>query len=211
MFDQFPFFAVFLALAALTLTPGLDTVLVLRNAAKGGASAGVMTSFGICSGLFVHGAISALGLSLILLQSAALFTLLKFAGALFLIYLGFQSLQAAWRGEALVIDTGSAPTLSSLQAFRDGFLTNLLNPKLIVFYMLFLPQFIDPASTALGQSLLVAAIHFVQGMIWMSGLAFAVHSARQLFARSSVSRLLNGCAGTLLVGFGIQLAAFERS
>ena len=211
MFDQFPFFTVFLALAALTLTPGLDTVLVLRNAAKGGASAGVMTSFGICSGLFIHGAISALGLSLVLLQSATLFTVLKFAGTGFLLYLGFQSLYAAWCGEVLVVDTGKAPVMSGIQAFRDGLLTNLLNPKLIVFYMLFLPQFIDPAFSTMGQSLLIAAIHFVQGMIWMSGLAFAVHGARRLFAHSGVSRLLNGGAGTLLVGFGIQLAVFERS
>ncbi|TLP45484.1 LysE family translocator [Cohaesibacter sp. CAU 1516] len=210
MFDHFPFVSVFLALAALTLTPGLDTVLVLRNAARGGVQAGVLTTLGICSGLFVHGTISALGLSLILLQSASLFGWMKFAGALFLIYLGAQSLLAAWRGETLVVETSGTSKLTGLRAFRDGFFTNLLNPKLIVFYMLFLPQFIDPASAALPQALLVAAIHFLLGMIWLSGLAAAVHGARRVFARPLMSRLLNGCAGILLIGFGGQLAVFER-
>ena len=210
MFDHFPFLAAFLALAALTVTPGLDTVLVLRNAARGGVQAGVLTTLGICLGLFVHGTISALGLSLILLQSASLFGWMKFAGALFLIYLGSQSLLAAWRGDALVVETSGAPQISGLKAFRDGLITNLLNPKLIVFYMLFLPQFVDPVHPALPQSLLVASIHFLLGMIWLSGLAFVVHGARRAFTRPMVSRILNGVAGLLLLGFGGQLAVFER-
>lgn len=90
MFEHFPFLAVFLALAALTIAPGVDTVLVLRNAGRGGFDYGIVTSLGICSGLFVHATLSSLGLSVILLQSSQLFSLLKYAGALYLLFWPFS-------------------------------------------------------------------------------------------------------------------------
>lgn len=210
MFDHFPFLAIILALAALTMAPGMDTVLVLRNAARGGFADGFTTSFGICSGLFVHATISALGLSVILLQSAYLFTLLKFAGALFIVYLAFQSLLAAWRGHGLVVASEGAWRVSLVTSFREGILSNVLNPKPILFYMMFLPQFIDPTQSALWQSLLVAGIHFLLGMIWQGGLALMVHKARRFLARPAIARTLNGATGLLLLGFGIKLALTHR-
>ncbi|WP_373235425.1 LysE family translocator [Cohaesibacter celericrescens] len=210
MFEHFPFLSVFVALAALTLAPGVDTILVLRNSARGGFSDGLMTSFGICSGLFVHATISALGLSVILLKSANLFALLKYAGAVFLLYLALQSLLAAWRGSGLVVESGMPRKSNLINAFREGLLSNVLNPKPIIFYMMFLPQFIDPAASTLGQSLLVATIHFVLGMSWLGGLAFMVHGARRYLARTAIARGLNGLTGTILLGFGIKLALFEQ-
>ena len=150
MFENFPYMSVFFALAALTIAPGMDTVLVLRNAARGGFLDGLMTSFGICSGLFVHAIISALGLSVILLQSASLFSLLKYAGAIFLLFLALQSLRAAWRGSGLVVEKGSQRSVSLITAFREGQFSNILNPKPIIFYMMFLPQFIDPTMASAG-------------------------------------------------------------
>ncbi|WP_119306667.1 LysE family translocator [Cohaesibacter haloalkalitolerans] len=210
MFEHFPFLAIILALTALTMAPGMDSVLVLRNAARGGFADGFTTSFGICSGLFVHATISALGLSVILLQSAYLFMVLKFAGALFIIYLASQSLLAAWRGHGLVIAQEGARSVSLLTAYREGILSNVLNPKPILFYMMFLPQFIDPTQSALWQSLMVAAIHFLLGMIWQGGLALMVHKARRFLSRPLVARSLNGATGLLLLVFGIKLALTHR-
>nr|WP_321462809.1 LysE family translocator [uncultured Cohaesibacter sp.] len=210
MFEHFPFLAIILALTALTMAPGMDTVLVLRNAARGGFSDGFTTSLGICSGLFVHATISALGLSVILLQSAYLFMLLKYAGALFIIYLAVQSLRAAWRGHGLVLANEGRRAVSLITSFREGILSNVLNPKPILFYMMFLPQFIDPAQSALWQSLLVAGIHFLLGMLWQGGLAIMVHKARRFLARPLIARSLNGATGFLLLGFGIKLALTHR-
>ncbi|WP_319410991.1 LysE family translocator [uncultured Cohaesibacter sp.] len=210
MFEHFPFLAIILALTALTMAPGMDTVLVLRNAARGGFSDGFTTSLGICSGLFVHATISALGLSVILLQSAYLFMLLKYAGALFIIYLSVQSLRAAWRGHGLVLANEGKRAVSLITSFREGILSNVLNPKPILFYMMFLPQFIDPSQSALWQSLLVAGIHFLLGMLWQGGLAMMVHKARRFLARPLIARCLNGATGLLLLGFGIKLALTHR-
>ena len=211
MFEHFPFLAVFLALAALTIAPGVDTVLVLRNAGRGGFDHGIVTSLGICSGLFVHATLSSLGLSVILLQSSQLFSLLKYAGAIYLLYLAVQSLRAAWRGEGMVVVTQGPVRRTRLSgAFREGILSNVLNPKPILFYMMFLPQFIDPTHSALPQSLLVAGIHFLQGMVWLGGFSLMVHGARGFLARPAIARGLHGLTGTILLVFGVKLAFTQR-
>ncbi|WP_316861394.1 LysE family translocator [uncultured Cohaesibacter sp.] len=211
MFEHFPFIAITIALAALTMAPGLDTVLVLRNSSRGGFADGLLTSLGICCGLFVHAIISAMGLSVLLLQSAYLFALLKFAGALFLIYLACQSLLAAWHGQGLVITQEKGRSLHVGRSVREGILSNVLNPKPILFYMMFLPQFIDPAHSALVQSIAVAALHFILGMIWLGALAFMVNGARRFLARPMAARGLNIMTGGLLLFFGLELVLFERN
>ncbi|MFT5720895.1 MAG: threonine/homoserine/homoserine lactone efflux protein [Motiliproteus sp.] len=210
MSDQFLWLPFLVAITALTLTPGVDTLLVMRNAARGGHRDGLLTSLGICLGLFVHASISAAGLSVILLGSAELFTALKLAGAAYLIWLGMQSLGSAIRRRGVLIETptpvSEVPALTSL---REGLLSNVLNPKPIIFYMAFLPQFIDPAGSALLQALLMAGIHFAIGTLWQGGLVLMVGRARLWLQRPRVAQVMDSLTGLLLVGFGAKLATYH--
>lgn len=118
-----------LVAAALTLSPGADTTLVVRNVLRGGRHDGVVTAFGICSGLFLHAILSALGVSIILMPSAMAFHWVKIAGACYLVWLGVQSLRGAVRRALMV----TAPVPSE-RCFLEGLLSNVLNPEVAVFY-----------------------------------------------------------------------------
>jgi len=197
------------AAAVLTVTPGQDTVLVMRNVLRGGRWDGVVTTFGICGGLFMHATLSALGVSVILMHSAAAFQLVKFAGAWYLMWLGVRSLAHAVRGAAHF--RGPEPRLglaaaSGRRCFLEGLLSNVLNPKTAVFYLAFLPQFIGPADHVLQRSLLLAGIHYVEGILWLVAVSMAVDQTRRLFLRALVRRWLDGICGVLFVGLGVRLA-----
>jgi RhtB (resistance to homoserine/threonine) family protein len=209
MFDHFQWLPFLLAITALTMSPGVDSLLVIRNAARGGWRDGFVTSFGICLGRFGHAAVSAAGLSVILLGSAELFTAMKFAGAAYLVWLGIQSLRSAIHAKGLVIAEQRSKVVSVARSLREGLLSNVLNPKPIVFYMAFLPQFIDPAHSAMVQSLAMAAMHFTIAMVWQGVLVVAVERARVMLARPRVSKVMDSVTGVLLLGFGAKLAVTQ--
>ena len=210
----------------LTLTPGADTMLVIRSVLARGPRSGVATTLGICSGLFVHATASALGLSLFLAQSPVAFQAVKVAGALYLAYLGARSLWSALKDEggafgaiegdaadlaASESRAGSVGTLAhDRRAFLDGLLCNVLNPKVAIFYLAFLPQFISPGDPVLAKSVLMASIHFALGLVWLTALSFGLGRLRPVLARPTVRRALEATTGTLLVGFGLRLALERR-
>lgn len=201
-----------LAITLLSITPGVDTLLVIRNTARGGMRDGVLTSLAICCGLFVHATVSALGISLILLQSAWAFGVLKLVGAAYLIWLGVQSLLSARRGTPLPV-AGVASDRRPVALWlplREGFLSNVLNPKTVVFYMAFLPQFIAPGDPALLKSLWLAGVHFVIANVWQIGIALTVGHAGRWLAKRWVSRSLESVTGVVLVAFGVKLALQQR-
>ena len=200
------FEAFLLAIILLTLTPGIDTVLVIKNASRSGGRDGVVTSLGICLGLFVHATFSAVGISAILLQSAELFMAVKWVGAGYLIWLGVSALKAGFKGDASVAINATGLKMSNLtRSLKEGFLSNVLNPKTAVFYLAFLPQFIDPQYSPFAQAMSMAAIHFVIAMIWQCGLAGAVSSAKRFFASSTAMRWMEGVSGSVLVFLGSKL------
>ncbi|MGM0913927.1 MAG: LysE family translocator [Pseudomonadota bacterium] len=208
--DQFWTFLV--AITLLSISPGVDTLLVIRNTTRGGVRDGVLTSLAICCGLFVHAAVSALGISLILLQSAWAFGVLKLAGAAYLIWLGIQALLAARRQQGLPVAgvRGERRAVPAWKPLREGLLSNVLNPKTVVFYMAFLPQFIAPGDPALAKSLFLAGVHFVIANLWQVGVALMVGGAGRLLASPTFARWLNGLTGAVLIAFGVRLA-LERS
>lgn len=210
MLEHFQWLPFFLAITVLTMSPGVDTLLVLRSSAVAGWRVGFVCSLGICLGLFAHATVSALGLSVILLGSATLFTAFKIAGALYLVYLGIQALRSAWHPKGLTLKLPEGRQMTAKMAFRQGILSNILNPKTIVFYMAFLPQFINPEYSAIAQSLFMAALHFIVAMVWQTFLAVMVHRARVWLARPKVAQVLDSLTGVLLVGFGIKLALTQR-
>ncbi|EGA70525.1 hypothetical protein VISI1226_00630 [Vibrio sinaloensis DSM 21326] len=206
------FEAFLVAITILTLTPGLDTALVIRNSSRGGFTDGATTSLGICLGLFVHAGFSALGISAILAQSAELFNAIKLIGAAYLIYLGLSSLKTVMASGG----DGSGSALSELvssskkRSLREGFLSNVLNPKTAVFYLAFLPQFINPEGSVVLQSLLMASIHFLIAMVWQCGLAGALTRAKSLLQSARFMRWMEATTGLVLVGLGFKLIFEEQ-
>lgn len=206
-FDSY-LWAYLVAITLLTVSPGVDTLLVIRNTVRGGFRDGVLTSVAICLGLFVHAAVSAGGISLILMQSAWAFSLLKLAGACYLVWLGGRSLYAAYRGESgLKFQAGTVRhrRVSVWTSLREGFLSNVLNPKTVVFYMAFLPQFIQPGDPALAKSLFLAGLHFVIANIWQLVLVLMVGRVAVWLSRPRIGRYFDSLTGSIMVFFGIRL------
>ncbi|EEY44044.1 LysE family translocator [Vibrio mimicus] len=200
------FEAFLIAITILTLTPGLDTALVIRNTSRAGFADGCTTSLGICFGLFVHATFSAIGISAILAQSAELFQIVKMIGAAYLIWLGISSLRSLMKtGQGIEVASLSHSQFRLTRSLREGFLSNVLNPKTAVFYLAFLPQFINPEYSPLAQSLLMALIHFAIAMVWQCGLAGALSSAKNLLKNASFMRWMEGTTGFVLVALGIKL------
>jgi len=197
-----------IAITLLTITPGVDTMLVIRNTARGGWRDGAVSSLGICSALFLHATISAVGISVILLQAAWAFSLLKMAGAGYLIWLGLNSWLKVLRQETFEIVNGKPAGGAFLvrRSLREGFLSNILNPKTAIFYMAFLPQFINPAQSALLQSLFLAGLHFVIAMIWQCLLALMVKQLKIWLQRPRVSQVFDGVTGTVMIALGLRVA-----
>lgn len=213
MFDT-TLIAFAIAAAALTIAPGADTMLVMRNVLRGGRRDGVLTTLGICSGLFVHASLSALGMSVLLTYSATAFSVVKWVGATYLVYLGITSIYSALsKGDEEQPIHANLPThnrVTIAQCLREGFLSNVLNPKTAVFYLAFLPQFINPSDPVLAKSLLLATIHFFEGIIWLIALSLLFDLLRRVILHSAVRRWLDGICGAILISFGIRLA-LEKS
>lgn len=204
-------FAFAVVAALMTMLPGADTFLVVRNSLRGGRRDGFLTVGGICSGLFAHALLSALGLSVIFAHSAAAFTAVKIAGACYLAWLGIQSIRSGLRGMPDGMpDQAAAGGAPPIRSFSEGFLTNLLNPKVVVFYLALLPQFINPGDPVLAKSLLLAAIHFVEGILWLGFVAWAVDRSRQFFLRPALRRGMDALCGTILIALGLRLALEPR-
>ncbi len=207
--DAQTFITCLIAVTLLTLTPGVDTMLIIRNSARGGWMDGAVSSLGICSGLFVHATVSALGISIILLHTTWAFTTLKFAGAAYLIWLGFCSWKRAIGGRQNIFTgsvAGKQDSFRFARSLREGFLSNVLNPKPVIFYMAFLPQFINPGEPPLFQSLLVAGIHFSVAMLYQCVLAAMVNKARIWLQRPGVNRVFDSCTGSILLFIGFKIA-----
>jgi threonine/homoserine/homoserine lactone efflux protein len=203
--------AIAFAVAAglLTVTPGLDTALVLRTAAVEGASQARFALAGICMGLFIWGTATSLGLTALIAVSALAYNILRIAGAIYLVYLGVRM----WRREHSFDVAAAGPAIERAGVHRwlwRGLLTNILNPKVGVFYVTLLPQFIPQGGSVIGYSLLYTSIHVVEGVLWLTILTMAVGPLRSWLSRGSVVRALDWGTGTVLIGCGVALALERR-
>ncbi len=192
--------------ALLTILPGADMALVAKVTLLDGRRAAFFTSLGICAGLPLHATASALGLSLILATSTEAFAVVKFAGAAYLAYLGIRTIRDSFAAAAVPAVT-AAPARSRRAAFAQGFLSNVLNPKVALFYLTFLPQFISPGDNVLAKSLLLAGIHAVLGLVWLPLYAYAIDRIGAVIR--GARRWLERLSGSALIGLGVRLA-FER-
>lgn len=202
MTDLWPFFVL---AALLTITPGADMALVARAAVTDGRRGALQTTQGIVVGCLIHGVASAFGLSVLLGRSALAFEVVRALGAAYLIVLGLQSLRRAFSAQA----PAPAPAPRSAwrgRAFLQGLATNLLNPKVALFYVTFLPQFVTPGPGALGRSVALAAVHAVMGLAWLSVYAVFIHRLATAMGAGWGRRAIQALTGTLLAAFGVRLA-----
>lgn len=197
-----------LAAALLTLTPGLDTALVLRTAAVEGPRQAMLAGAGISLGSLLWGTAAGLGLGAVLAASTAVYEALRLAGAAYLLWLGLGMLRAARRGgQGAPAARPEGPTRNWL---LRGLGTNLLNPKVGVFYVSFLPQFLPAEVPVAAFSALLAGIHATLGLLWFALLVSATASLAGLLRRPAVTRALDGLTGGVLIAFGLRLALAPR-
>ncbi|HLG05995.1 MAG TPA: LysE family translocator [Gemmatimonadales bacterium] len=194
--------------AVLTITPGLDTALVLRTAAVEGPRRALLAGAGICLGCLVWGLAASAGIGALVAASSAGFEVLRWAGAAYLLYLGGRLLLRPSLGQ---FPDARAPGPASPGGwFLRGLLTNLLNPKVAVFYATLLPQFVPPGVPATPFSMLLAGIHAAEGIIWFGVVVAATRQLSVWLSRPRVTAWLDRATGLLLLGFGLGLV-LERS
>jgi threonine/homoserine/homoserine lactone efflux protein len=196
-----------LACVVLVLTPGPDMAFVLGQTLSGGARRGWAATCGVFTGAAVHILAAAAGVAALVAAHPALFTALRVAGALYLLWLGFHAIRAALRGEGGLGD-GGTPSVSLAAAYRQGFLTNLLNPKVGLFFLAFVPLFVDPArSPAWVQMLILGPLLPAISIPFFGVLIAGASRIADRLRASSAGRWLDGAAGTLFLGLGIRLLA----
>jgi threonine/homoserine/homoserine lactone efflux protein len=222
-----PLLAFVAAAGVLTITPGVDTAMVLRSTAAHGPRAGAAAALGICGGLFVWGAGAAFGLTALLAASAVAFTVVKWAGAAYLVYLGVKLLMQPRATLGASSPSASSPGASppggesrmggaerrhgAVDALRRGFLTNVLNPKVGVFYVTFLPQFIPHGANVAAFSLLLAGVHVLLTLAWFSLLIALAVPLGGFLARPRVVKALDRLTGGVFVAFGVKLAVLTHA
>jgi threonine/homoserine/homoserine lactone efflux protein len=196
----------------LTLTPGLDTMFVVRTSLANGPATGLVGGLGVCLGTLAWGAASAAGITALLVASKLGYDVLRIAGAGYLTYVGLRMLWSS-RTQAAAVPLAAGRTVGRAEAFRTGLFTNLLNPKVGVFYITLLPQFVPPGTArlaAFGFSVLLAAIHAVEGIAWFALLAAGLARVRRLLARPGARRALDRVTGVVFLGFGARIALEGR-
>jgi threonine/homoserine/homoserine lactone efflux protein len=195
---------------ALIATPGQDMIYVLTRSLAQGRMAGIASAVGVCLGILVHTALAALGVGAILKASATLFVVLKLAGAAYLVYLGLRMIFARAGGNPI---DGDAPPLSPMALVRQGMLSNVTNPKIVLFFFAFLPQFVDPASAHPTRDLVFLGVLYAAMALPVKGaVALAAGSLAERIRRTpAIVTAIHRAGGAVLVALGARLAAAERA
>ena len=186
--------------------------MVLRSAVSLGRRHGFATALGVSAGALIWGAGAAVGVSALLTASATAYTVVRIAGAIYMVWLGARLLLRALRGggDEPLAGALSVPSRAIARSWARGLLTNLLNPKIGAFYVAVLPQFIPAHHSHLAVGLLLAFVHDLEGLVWFTAIILGTHSVRTLLGRRSVRRGIDGATGATLVGFGLKLGLSGR-
>ncbi len=209
---QIAAFAAFAVVAALlTITPGVDTVLVMRTALVAGRRRAMLAALGVLTGLLLWACAAGLGVAALLAASETAYQALRIGGALYLAGLGVRMLWRAGRPSAERSETAPAAALSSARAYSQGLLTNLLNPKVGVFYLTLLPQFVVPDHPFLLISLGLALVHVAEGVLWFLVVSWLAVRVGALLRSRQARRVLDAITGTVFLGFATRLALEHRA
>ena len=193
-------------------TPGPDTAMTIRNTLLGGRVGGVFTAFGIAVGQTIWAFATSVGIVALLIASEPVFVAVKYAGAVYLIYLGVQALREAVRPSVPqdIAPTGRGQRLTRLRAFRQGVVSDLGNPKMAVFFASLLPQFVPPGGASFSALLLLGCIFALMTFAWLALYAAVVARVGDFLRQGSIRRAVEGLTGVVLVGLGVRLATEHR-
>lgn len=208
--DQLALFLV--ASILITIVPGPDMALVMRQVFLGGTPLAQRTIYGNLTGLVVHAVALAAGLSALLAASAEAYTAVKLAGAAYLVFLGIQTLR--WQGAPATLESTDGGPIRSVPSMRmayvQGLVSTVLNPKPALLFLTYLPQFVDTSRQVLPQIAFLAGVHIFVGLIWMTTYAHLVARAHGTLTRPSVRRRLEAATGTVLILLGLRVALEQR-
>lgn len=194
----------------LTISPGPNSFLIIKTVPTSGRMVGFANVFGVVAAFFLHGALSILGISVILMKSATAFTLVKYLGAAYLIWIGVKSLLAAFKGDAAAQSIAPAKRKRALwRAFVEGFFTNALNPKVSMFYLAAFPQFIPAGEMLATSSFLLVFLHAVIAAVWLGAIVVMSSALSSVTGSGRFQTWLKGTTGVVFIGFGLKLASFK--
>ena len=196
------------AAVLLALAPGPDNIFVLAQSALRGKAAGLSVVLGLCTGLIVHSTAVAMGVAVIFTTSTLAFSILKYAGAGYLLYLAWQ----AWRAPSVTLTAATGNEQQRWKLYRRGIIMNITNPKVSIFFLAFLPQFADPARGPIWlQILLLGALFILATLLVVGTVALLAGGLGQWLNRSPrVQPIMNKIAGTVFLGLALKLATTER-
>lgn len=204
-----------LAFAAMTalliMSPGPNGVLIAKTVPTSGRAAGFANIAGFAVAFFIHGAFAIFGLSVLLLQSANLFLAVKLLGAAYLIWIGVKAVIEAWRGapsKLLQVKPARNPR-TLLKAFREGFLTNLLNPKVAMFYVAAFPQFMPHDGGSPLSAFILVAVHAALNFAWFAPMVLLFDRLSGVARSGRVQRAVKALTGAVFIGFGLKLATLR--
>jgi len=196
----------FLAFAAIVvLVPGPDFAVVTSNTVRGGRRRGLWAAVGVATSNSVQGIAAAAGLGAVIVRSEPLFQAVRWTGVAYLLYLGARALLSARRGDYPPPATAGTDGARAFTGWRQGFLSNITNPKVLTFYLAVLPQFLSSTSS-FGTAAAYALSHATLSLLYLTGLVTAMARARRIFARRRIRRALDAATGTAMVGFGTRMA-----
>ena len=199
-----------LVASLLVMSPGLNGVLIAKTVPTSGRTAGFVNVVGFVCAFYLHGALSILGISILLVQSATAFMVVKYLGAAYLAWIGVKALLAAFQGNITAAKTQPSGNPNKLlNAFVEGFLTNALNPKVSMFYLAAFPQFITLGQTSAASAFLLVFLHSLINLIWFGAMVLLLSKLTTLARNGHFQRWLKGITGVVFIGFGVKLATFR--
>lgn len=194
----------------LVMSPGPNGVLIAKTVPTSGRGAGFANVAGFVAAFYVHGTLSVVGISLLLVQSATAFFIVKILGAAYLCWIGIKALRDAWNGIAPAVSIAPAKRQRTMvNAFVEGFLTNALNPKVTMFYLAAFPQFVSQSDGAVGAAFILVFVHSLLNLIWFSAIVLLFARLTNAARGNGFQRWLKGVTGVVFIGFGAKLATLQ--
>ncbi|CEG27184.1 LysE family translocator [Bacillus sp. B-jedd] len=188
------------------ILPGPDIAIITKNTVTVGKAGGVRTVMGACCALLIHTTAAVLGLSAIIMKSALLFSVLKYVGAVYLLYLGIKTLWSIKnKGSASSVETHAKSRIKSESSFKQGFLTDLLNPKVALLFLTFFPQFVDHGSSSVLPFILMGLTYTMITALWCFFYVLLINRISAFMKNPKTQSIIEGITGTILIGFGIRL------
>ena len=198
------------AATLLVIAPGPNTFLIFKTVSTSGRAPGFLNITGFLAAFCLHGTLAILGISVILVQAAEVFWVLKMLGAVYLGWIGFKALKDAWRGTTPLLDLPEQSTNHSKQsAFQSGFLTNALNPKVSLFYLAVFPQFMPLDANTTYYGIVLVIVHMLINAAWFSLLVMLLNSLRDVFQNRGFQRGINTITGAIFLWFSVRLATYK--